>query len=106
MANKEVENVAVVKTSSYLFPATFSHSHSAEKILGKFHVAAATKWNCLLFGVFIEKQTQLRPLLQARLRLYDDDDAGVGDGAAADAELKLWVKDVASDNDNDNNKSK
>lgn len=55
--------VVVVKTSSDLFP--LQHFLIliliAGKILGKFHVAAATKWNCLLFGVFIEKN-QPRPL--------------------------------------------
>lgn len=65
-------------------------------------MAAATKWNCLLFGVFIEKKRQRRPQLPYSMPDYvyndDDDDAG--------AELELWLKDVASDNDNNENKSK
>lgn len=61
-------------------------------------MAAATKWNCLLFGVFIEKKRQRRPQLPYSMPDYvyndDDDDAGAG------AELELWLKDVASDNEN------
>lgn len=58
-------------------------------------MAAATKWNCFLFGVFIEKNDAPYSMTDY---VYNDDDDDAG--ADADAELELWLKDVSRHNDN------